>query len=67
MKEISKIMRGVDLTKPKLSPGWMIVAVFSVVAILACIAAGTWIFNKAKDKAAPVTGAVTGGISQLVD
>jgi len=67
MGEISKITKGVDLTHPRLSVGWILGGIVAVVLLLAIVAAGTWFFTKGKEKIAPALGQVTGGVSALVD
>lgn len=59
MKEISKIMGGADLTHPKMSTGWILGAVISVVLLLAVVAVGTWLFTKAKTSTKTMTDKVT--------
>ena len=46
-KYLGKLSGGADLLRPKLSIGWVLMGVFSVVALLAVIAGGKWVYERA--------------------
>ena len=46
-KYLGKLSGGADLLRPKLSIGWVLMGVFSVVALLAVIAGGKWVYARA--------------------
>jgi len=65
MSVINDAKTGADLTHPKLSIGWIVGAVVSVVLLMAAVAVGTWLFTKVKSSTKTVTDKVTtssGGI-----
>ena len=45
-KYLSGLKGGADLLHPKLSPMWIIMGVFSVVALLAILAGGKYVYAK---------------------
>jgi len=54
------ITKGVDLTHPKASVGYVVNGVVAVVVILAVIAAGMWLYGKT------IGGAVGSGVKSTV-
>lgn len=59
---MNKVHGGADLTKPHLSGGWLITAIFSVIALAIAFAIGLWTYRKGKTIVTGATGS-TGTIT----
>lgn len=45
-KYLGKVKGGADLLRPKLTPMWLIMGVFSIVALLAVLAGGKYVYAR---------------------
>jgi len=57
------ITKGVDLTHPKASAGYVINGVIAVVVIIAVIAIGMWVYSKTVAKAVSGLGTAGGSVA----
>lgn len=65
MALLNKVPKGADLTKPRLSGGWLIGATIGIVVLMAAWGVGSWLYGKARGAAAPIVGATSGTAKQM--
>lgn len=61
---MNSVKGGADLTKPKMSIGWIGSAVIAVTLLLMVIGVGSWVYGKVKSVSTGVTSKVSGLESQ---
>lgn len=66
MSIMNSVKGGADLTKPKLSIGYVIGASVAVVVLLAVFALGGYMYSKVKGATSGVTAGATGAVGSAI-
>jgi hypothetical protein len=64
-KTVGRLTGGADMMRPRLQVGWLLPAIFGVVAILIVIGAGKGVFNFGKKKVEGLMPSAQSNVSDL--